>query len=157
MRSPLELAGAEEANRTKRAELSHRTVLQTHICASFPSPSALVNTCYSGARQLPGPISEQAWILRGHNSPTPFPWGLSRCLPLGKGALLDFRGQRTPIPLFPCSLSSSAVSSECERKRHGLHPSSPRAHPRAGKLLEPQLGVQTPRAAVEASTWIQDF
>lgn len=52
VRSPLELARAEGANRTKRAELSHRTVLQTHICASFPSPSALVNTCSSGARQL---------------------------------------------------------------------------------------------------------
>lgn len=40
-----------------------------------------------------------------------------------------------PAPFHPlqCHLNVR------ERKRHGLHPSSPRAHPRAGRSLEPQL------------------
>lgn len=46
--------------------------------------------------------------------------------------------------MFPCSLSTFAVSSECRERegRHQLHLSSPSAHPGAGGRPGPQLGVQ---------------
>ena len=65
--------------------------------------------------------------------PHSFPLGVITCLLRGKRALLNWGGARGPQFQFPGSLSSSAMSSQCEMEEETLGSTLPPPEPTQGQ------------------------